>query len=368
MDKTGRRKFTFKGQPKGEFEKEVFQKVEAYFTEKGISKKANTFFYVKGITSFLLVVASYVAIYLVPPSATNLLLCYTAFGFFSAATVFNLAHDAMHASISTNPRINQVCGYAWNMVGISSRLWKLNHNFSHHTFTNAPGVDHGVEQGPLLRLDPTNPWRKHHRYQHIYGPILMCFITLQKIFVKDFAGLKDTQFGNKTAHHTRGQIIRIILLKVFFVFYLLVLPLIFVKASAGLIVFAFFCYNLIVGAFVAATLITPHYQPEIHFALPDEQGIFHTNWFDHQLGTTVDFSIATPAVSLVTGGLNHHVIHHFFPTICHCHFAPLTQILKETAKAHGKPYIHKSWIKMAVDCYRFLRIMGKGDQDAAYLV
>ena len=38
------------------------------------------------------------------------------------------------------------------------------------------------------------------------------------------------------------------------------------------------------------------------------------------------------------GGINLHVIHHLFPTICHVHYTPLTAIVKETAKEFGMDY------------------------------
>jgi linoleoyl-CoA desaturase len=43
-------------------------------------------------------------------------------------------------------------------------------------------------------------------------------------------------------------------------------------------------------------------------------------------------------VGWLAGGLNHHIVHHLCPFVCHTHYAPLTRIVKETAEEFGVPY------------------------------
>lgn len=350
------------------FQKDVVQRVEQYFKQNGIHKKANRAFYIKGGVSFLLTCISYISIFLVPPTPGNIILCYCALGFFSAITVFNLGHDAMHGAISTNPRVNNFFGFFWNMVGMSSYLWKIRHNYAHHPFTNVPGTDTDIIQGALIRLDPLNPWRKFHRFQHIYGPILMLLVSLDKAFSRDFLILKETQFGNKTIKHSTSQIIRIILLKVFYVGYAILIPIYFLEINPWLIVSSFICYHLVAGLYITMVLVPVHMQPETHFIRPEHQHQVSATWFDHMMEITVDFSINTPWMSLFTGGLNYHVVHHYFPSICHIHYGPLTHIIKETAAEHGKVYKHKNWLQLVVDCDRYLYDLGRGDRDGKYIL
>lgn len=359
-------KVVFKQKKRNDFEKELLKKVENYFKQKGISKKGNSTLLIKGILFFLLVLGSYAAIYLVPPTLPWLLLAFCSLGFFSVAMVLNLGHDAMHGAASSNAKINQLLGYTSNMAGMSSYIWKLKHNLAHHSFTNVSEVDYNVAENPLLRLNPTYPRKKFHKYQHIYGPFLMALTTINLSLVADFQMLKQTRFANKVVQHSRSQIIRIILLKISYQVYTLILPLIFVQAPIWMILVAFLCYHITAGLFVAAVLVPAHFHPDTHFHTPDEEGAIDQSWFAHQLDVTVDFSANTPLVGWLTGGLNYHIVHHFFPNICHVHYGPLTKIVKETAEAHGKRYLNKSWGRSLVDIGRFLKELGSKDDLPTY--
>lgn len=360
-------KIVFKQKTRDSFDKDLLRNVEQYFKEKGIHKKGNSTLLFKGILSFVLVIASYIAIYLVPPTLFWILTSYILLGFFSVVLVFNLGHDAMHGAASKNPKINKLLGYSWNLAGMSSYIWQLRHNYAHHSFTNVPGTDYDVAQSALLRLNPYYPRKKFHRYQHIYGPILMSLLTLNLALFKDFQMLKETRFGNKVVTHTRSQKIRIVLLKVFFLTYSLVLPLIFVDAAPWIILLSYFFYHITSGLFVSAVLVPAHLHPDTYFEQPNEQGVIDQSWLGHQLEVTVDFSTHTPVVGWLTGGLNYHIAHHIFPYICHVHYGPITRIIKNTAKAHGKQYINKSWGALIGDTITYLKDLGNSDDVSKYL-
>jgi len=58
----------------------------------------------------------------------------------------------------------------------------------------------------------------------------------------------------------------------------------------------------------------------------------------HIFATTADYATESPLVAWLAGGLNHHVVHHLCPFVCHTHYAPLTRIVRETAEEFGIPY------------------------------
>lgn len=366
MENLNTQKVVFKQKTRSSLEQDISRKVEQYFKQEGISKKGNTIFFLKGGISLLLLGLSYAAIYLVPPTAGNLILCYIALGFFSTVAVFNLGHDAMHGSASMNPKINRLLGYSWNMVGISSYVWKLIHNYGHHALTNVPGKDLNVGQTPIIRLNPTMKRGFMHQFQHIYSPFLLSLLTIDLVLIKDFKMLTMTHFGNKRMKHSRSQRLRIYVLKIFYLLYALALPMIFVQASWGIILLAFLCKHIVAGLFVAVVLLPTHMHPHTYFPEPDEDGVIACSWFEHQLEVTIDFSVNTPIVGWLTGGINYHVAHHLFPHICHIHYPALTHIIRETAAAHGKRYTNTSWAQMLADGMTFLKDLGTLDDLSKY--
>jgi linoleoyl-CoA desaturase len=74
----------------------------------------------------------------------------------------------------------------------------------------------------------------------------------------------------------------------------------------------------------------------------------------HIFATTADYATENPLVGWIAGGLNHHVVHHLCPFVCHTHYAPLTRIVKETAKEFGVPYRQHSTMTLAIQHHLIL--------------
>ena len=90
---------------------------------------------------------------------------------------------------------------------------------------------------------------------------------------------------------------------------------------------------------------TTHTIDTTHFPL-------HRNEFDnnvyHIFATTADYATERPLVGWLAGGLNHHIVHHLCPYVCHTHYAPLTRIVKETAAEFGVPYRQHPTMRKAI--------------------
>ncbi len=366
MENEADRKVIFQNE-QSDFEKELVSRVRAYFQQPGKSKRANVGFFLKGGLLVSITLAAYVSIYLVPPTWGWLTLSYVLFGFFSATLIFNIGHDAMHGSVSRNPLVNRLLGYSWNLAGISSYIWKLRHNLAHHAFTNVPGTDYDVAQSGLLRLDPSASLRPIHRYQGYYLPFLFALLTINLVFIKDFQMLGQQRFGNHRITHSTARRVRIVMLKIFYLVYALFLPMLVVGAAWWVILSGFLMMHIVAGLFASAVLVPVHLNPASHFSVPDATGRIQSGWLEHQLAVTVDFSAQTPAVGWLTGGLNYHIAHHLFPSVCHVHYPSLTRIIRQTARKHGKLYVNKSWGRLIYDSMRFARDLGQKTTSEKYL-
>ena len=68
-------------------------------------------------------------------------------------------------------------------------------------------------------------------------------------------------------------------------------------------------------------------------------------------------------VGWLTGGLNHHIVHHLCPFVCHTHYASLTRIVKETAEEFGVPYRQHPTMRQAIKHHLLLlKQLGNPDQ------
>jgi linoleoyl-CoA desaturase len=92
---------------------------------------------------------------------------------------------------------------------------------------------------------------------------------------------------------------------------------------------------VVVGLSVTLVFQTTHTIDSTNF--PSDRNEFDNSVY-HIFATTADYATESPLVGWLAGGLNHHVVHHLCPFVCHTHYASLTRIVRETAEEFGIPY------------------------------
>jgi linoleoyl-CoA desaturase len=341
-------------------------RVAEYFETRKISRYANSGMIVKSV--------SILALYLVPyfivltAGITNpwtVLGLYIIMGVGSAGIGLSIMHDANHGSYSKNQKFNKLLGYLLNFIGGSAVNWRLQHNFLHHGYTNVDGMDEDIDPGIVMRLSPHQKRLKIHRWQHIYGWFLYGLMTLSWVTSKDFAQLKryrDMGLLVKQNRSYRWLVNELILSKVFFYGYLLVLPLIFSGVAWWQTIIFFIVMHFLQGFILTIVFQPAHVMPSSEYPLPDDQGNLENNWAIHQLHTTNDFSPNSRIFSWYVGGLNYQIEHHLFPNICHVHYKNLSPIVKQTAREHGIPYnVQENFIIALINHARMLKKLGRYD-------
>ena len=79
-------------------------------------------------------------------------------------------------------------------------------------------------------------------------------------------------------------------------------------------------------------------------------------WAAHQMRTTVNFANSSAVCNWYTGGLNHQIEHHLFPSISHTHYEAIERIVRDTAQEFELPYKHFDTYGQALSShYRFLQ-------------
>ncbi|MEZ4474471.1 MAG: acyl-CoA desaturase [bacterium] len=301
--------------PRSDFHAELKAEVEASLAEGGRDRHATFALHFK--TAFLLVgLASVVSVaLLVPLSWPGVVALGLVLGFFIAGIGFNIMHDANHGSYSRRPWVNKVLGATLDLLGGSSRLWRVKHNQVHHHWTNIEGVDDDIDVGFLGRMSPTQTWRRAHRFQHLYfwppwlpgHQVALVRRLLPDRPRQDLVPARSAPGRRRLGAVDPGKVVFM---------WAFALPIAVMGAAKGI---AFYVVaQLFMGVTLAVVFQLAHCVEAAGFH-PLSAGPVPVDFARHQLASTVDFAGGNRLVTWYVGGLNHQAVHHLFPTISHAH-------------------------------------------------
>ncbi len=353
----------FKGEEQNEFYQVLRKRVEAYFVENKISKYANAEMIFKTIFMFSCYFVPYFLMLFVEfPFAVQLLL-WLVMGLGLAGIGMSVMHDANHGAYSSSKWVNKILGYSLNLVGGSIFNWNLQHNILHHTYTNITHYDEDIDDKLVLRFSPHTEVKKFHRYQVIYAFLFYGILTLYWATFKDilqFRRYNRNGVNPLNKADTRITFIKIILAKIFYFVYLIVIPLALFNVNPGTWIAGFFAMHFLAGIVLTTVFQLAHTVEGTQHPLPTAEGTIENSWAVHQLCTTVDFAKDNRLISFYIGGLNYQVEHHLFPKICHVHYPKIAPIIEKTAKEYHIPYlVNKSFKEALLSHIRTLRRFGK---------
>ena len=83
-------------------------------------------------------------------------------------------------------------------------------------------------------------------------------------------------------------------------------------------------------------------------------------WAVHHLKSTANFSTKNKFITWFVGGLNFQIEHHLFPKISHIHYPVISNIVRQTCRKTGLPYIEYTGIFLAIASHiQHLKKMGQ---------
>ena len=265
--------------------------------------------------------------------------CYFLLGVSLVVIFLNLIHDAVHGTIFSTPWLNEIYVYLFDIIGANSYVWRLRHIRFHHNYPNVNGWDTDIEQSNLARIFPTGSALRIHRYQHIYLPLLYPLYLFNWLLVRDF---KDFFNKKKTIWKLvtipRIEYVKLFLFKLFFIFYLVVLPKMILEVTWWQVIGGFAVMLFTASVFSLMVLLSPHANTGSEFPLPNEENKLPHSWMMHMLKTTNDVTHNNWFTRFFMGCFNFHVAHHLFPNVNHVYYPEVTGLLKAYAATHDLPY------------------------------
>jgi len=303
-----------------------------------------------------------------------------------------IQHDGSHGAFSNYPIINKLAGWTLDMIGASAFTWEIQHMLGHHPYTNlldvagcggsmqGDGVGDDQESDPdvfssypFMRMHPYHKREWYHRYQHMYAPVLFAAMTLTKVFDQDFSLARTKRLYHIDATCRYGSLlnnVRFWAMKIITAGYMIFLPIYFKGLSQGILLFV--VGHMACGEMLATMFIVNHVIEGVAFAKKNEMGREDTlkpvtvsgstpmqntqekllqregtqptplnDWAAVQCQTSVNWSVGSRFWNHFSGGLNHQIEHHLFPSICHTNYVHIADVVQSTCAEFGVPYQHE---------------------------
>jgi linoleoyl-CoA desaturase len=318
------------------FPKVLRSRLDRFFADQHISPKADRTMRVKIAAGLAVLVGAWIALYVFRPGSWRFVALYLLGGLAQTFLLLNIAHDSNHNAISSRSLVNKTLNYVFDLCGISSYMWRILHHRGHHSCINLTGEDDALSGRGIFRFTPYETRLPWHRFQHIYALFVYALFSLDYVFFRDFQCFffPTHDYLRRTKHPLREYAI-LFAGKAFYLTYMLVLPVVVLGKSPLLVGSSFLLVNLVVGLTVTLVFQSTHTIDSTYF--PSDRSEFDNGVY-HIFATTADYATETPLVGWLVGGLNHHIVHHLCPYVCHTHYAPLTRIVKQTAEEFGVSY------------------------------
>lgn len=330
----------------GEFFATVQARVEGRLKELGMTRHSDVLGMFESIVTIILyLVASYFKMYGSIFSAVCVGILTGRLGF--------LMHMGNHHATSQNGTINWLHGCIMDLIGASSVNWAYDHNVSHHQDPNDLHKDNDANIGaPYVRLHPDSKWAWYQKYQHIYTFIVMG-LGFFNWAITDFVNFKTGQVGFSRYNPTKSDWMHMLVFKTAWLTLHAVLPVLVGGQSVGQMMLTFTIFMFIGAEYLENTFIVNHIQADLH---PPS----NAHWAVKQVLGSSNWCSGSVFWNFFSGGLNHQVEHHLFPSLAHYKYPYVADVVEKTCKEFGLPYVsYKSFPAAWWTMNRFMKKLGE---------
>jgi linoleoyl-CoA desaturase len=340
------------------FYKELNEKIDEYFSKKGIQKTGNNIMFFKIIMYFSFDLLFY-TLMIKSSSVVEFYVYYLLMGLSVLLTAFNISHDAAHGVAVKSKFWNRfLFSLSFNLQGNNAYVWGKNHNESHHLYTNVEGSDIDVLKNPLLRMTASQPLKWHHQFQYLYAPLLSLLYSINWFFIRETLMLFNYSSRTIKIKIPPLEVFQLILFKLIYLGYMFVIPMVFLPFGFTHVLLVFILNHFMVSIIFTSVLGVSHLSDYVEHPVPDENNKLNMSWPKLQMVTSVDYNAESVFLNWTLGGFNAHSLHHLLPNISHVHYLNILPIFKETAKKHNINYMNMPYIEAYKSYYRFLYKMG----------
>lgn len=344
------------------FQQTLNQRIDEYFAVNNLSKRDNPAMYFKTAIILSWVIGAWCFTLFGPPIIWLKVIGCMILGMGIAGVGFSVGHDANHGGYSNHRLVNSAIGLLYDVIGLSSFLWRFRHNKLHHMYTNILNHDVEIHGDGIVRMTPYMEHKWYHRYQHLLINVVYAIIP----FYWSLADIQIILFKRKYHDHAitginAKEIFILLTGKLIWFSLFLIIPILVgytpLQAFIG-----FTIINMTYGILICNVFMLAHVLEPAEFIESNP----HTNHVDEewavlQVKTTVDFAPKNLILNWYLGGLNYQTIHHLYPHICHIHYPKIAPIVAEVCQEYGINYnVYPSFLGALNANYRWLKYLGTG--------
>jgi fatty acid desaturase len=285
-----------------------------------------------------------------------------------------LMHSGNHCAISSNSYWNRFVGLFMDIIGSSHYTWTYEHQIAHHITPNEYQKDNDCEIGdPLFRFHPlianveqtnndsikekSSRFRIFMRqYQHILVPVFMS-VGFFKWTINDIEFLIKSKGGNVRLATKLILIILTMLSKVLWFTTHLIVPYVYFGAKYTFTTLFIF---MAIGAYYLENIfIVNHIQEKLQMPVINLDNQSSLHWAIHQVYTTANWKSGSYMATFLSGGLNHQIEHHLFPSMNIYLYPKIAHIVREECNKFGLPYHnYTSFTTAWINMFYYLRKLG----------
>lgn len=159
--------------------------------------------------------------------------------------------------------------------------------------------------------------------------------------------------------HPRRELLKLLYTKLFILCVHVLLPYLILGLTWQELLLLNVAIYIGPGLMMVFFVIPVHLNTKTQFPTPDQDNRLPYSWSVHQILTTLDYSTQNRVVNFWMGGFNHHVAHHLFASICHCHYPALTPILRQIITDAGIQYQCVPYYRLFPLHLQYLQKMGR---------
>ncbi|KAJ3387986.1 hypothetical protein HDU92_001701 [Lobulomyces angularis] len=269
------------------------------------------------------------------------LLAAVIYGIFQALPLLHQMHDASHTAIGHTT-------FSWTFfshitmdifAGASINSWLHQHVLSHHLYTNISEVDADLPikpTGDIRRITKFQRWSEVYKLQFLYLPVLYSLLGI-KFRIQDIVNTLIEQKNGvlRITNINTWHVIEQILVKTFFVFWRLYLPVYYFNINFKEVLILFTISELMTGLWLSWNFQVSHVSPIADFY--EKEGEID-EWAKVQVRTSIDYAHGNALGTFLCGALNYQIEHHLFPSISQYHYPAIAPIVMEVCKQHNVKY------------------------------
>eukprot|EP01051_Picozoa_sp_SAG22_P012151 SAG22_NODE_1238_length_5049_cov_42.930707_5_plen_494_part_00 len=267
-----------------------------------------------------------------------------------AIGTFNLMHPSMHGAITAIEPLKSCFDLSFTVLsGGCAPIWVSRHNICHHGHLNT-AKDSDKHANPYLRLHPHQPKRWWYGYQHLYFPLLAAVnIGLNQFLHIDVMLNQPVEPGLwRRENHLKYWASLSVWLTLAYVIPVATLGL--STSTLGAIVLF-----QVAGSYVATYNIVINHLFEGAHTSTEAYG---SSFAKMQAAGSANHSAGSMLGTFLTGGLNHQLEHHLFPSLAIHHFPLIAAEIETVCKKHKVPYHSMSFPALVLSAHKVLRTYG----------